>query len=119
MRRLEELQALADRDAIKVNFVVVSLDPRSDTPEAWQDYRKWRKLERENWSFLSGNAVNTHALAGQLGISYWMYQDHVVHDFGITLLDAEGNVIRKLKWADSALEGFLPKPTAARQSGVN
>ena len=119
LRRLEELQALADREGIKVNFVVVSLDPKSDTPEAWQDYRKWRKLDRDNWSFLSGSALNTRGLAGHLGISYWVYQDHVVHDFGITLLDAEGNIVRQLKWADTAIEGFLLQPAAGHQTRVN
>jgi protein SCO1/2 len=114
LRRLEELQKLADREGLDINFVVVSLDPKSDTPEAWRDYRKWRGLARPNWSFLSGSADHTSVLASYLGIGFWVYHDHVVHDFGITLLDAEGNIVRNLKWADTTLDGFLAPRTAAR-----
>jgi protein SCO1/2 len=113
MRRMEELQQLADRDGLDVNFVVISLDPKSDTPEAWREFRKWRGLTRQNWAFLSGSAGHTRILASYLGIGYWLYDDHVLHDFGITLLDADGNVLRTMKWADTRLEGFLP----ARLSG--
>ena len=114
MRRMEQLQLLADRDGLDVNFVVVSLDPKSDTPSAWKEYRKWRGLARENWHFMSGNAGATSALAGVLGIKYWSYDDHVLHDFGIALLDQDGGIRRRLKWADTSLEGFLPARLASR-----
>ena len=114
LRRMEELQQIADRDNIEVNFVVVSLDPKSDTPAVWRDYRKWRGLARQNWAFLAGSTDHTRVLAGYLGIGYWFYDKHVLHDFGITLLDSEGNSVRKLQWADTRLDRFLPARAAPR-----
>jgi protein SCO1/2 len=119
LRRMEELQQFADRDKTDINFVVVSLAPKLDTPEAWRDFRKWRGLVRSNWTFLSGSDEHTKVLAGLLGISYWTYDDHVLHDFGISLLDTEGNILRKLKWADATLDGFLPARKADQGSIEN
>ena len=78
------------------------------------DYRKWRGLARRNWAFLTGSADHTRVLASYLGIGYWFYDNHVLHDFGITLLDSEGISVRKLQWADTRLDGFLPARTAPR-----
>ena len=114
LRRMEELQQQADRDGVEVNFVVVSLDPKTDTPEAWREYRKWRGLGRANWNFLTGDAAQTRNLAAHLGIGFWRYDDHVLHDFGISLLDREGNLVQRLKWADSKLDGFM----ALKKSGA-
>jgi protein SCO1/2 len=48
LRTLEELQARADHDGVRVVFLVVSIDPAEDTPQAWADYRKARRLDRPN-----------------------------------------------------------------------
>jgi protein SCO1/2 len=105
--RMEQIQTILDQRHVDANFIVVGLDPKSDKPEDWQDFRKMRKLERSNRSFLSGNPADTKSLAANLGINYWIYHDHVIHDFMITLLDKDGNVIRNLKNAGSSLEEFL------------
>jgi len=100
LRRMQELQAVADQRHLAVDFLVISLDPKSDTPEAWREYRSEHGLARGNWHFLGGSDAATRRVAKQLGVSYWSYDEHVLHDFRIALLGPDGAVRRSLKWAD-------------------
>jgi len=104
LRRMEELQAIADRHGLHVDFVVIGLDPRADTPKAWREYRTQRKLVRENWHFVSGAEERTRRVAGMLGISYWFYDEHLLHDFKIVLIAPDGTIRRALAWADDRPE---------------
>lgn len=47
------------------------------------------------------------ALAAALGITVWRYHDHVLHDFGIALLDASGNIVRTMRHDDDSIPAFL------------
>jgi protein SCO1/2 len=107
LRRMEELQKLADAQHLDVRFILVSLDPKSDTAETWREFRHMHRLERANWTFLSGSDQATRAVAVRLGIGYWLYDDHVLHDFGIALLSPNGEIVRKLTWQDQRLEILL------------
>src|SRR5262245_30200476 len=78
LRRMEELQAVADRRSLRVDFLVIGLDPRSDTPEAWREYRRQRKLGRDNWRFVTRKPEGTRRVASELGISYWFYDEHLL-----------------------------------------
>src|SRR5215475_7296666 len=104
LRRMEELQAIADQRHLRMDFLVISLDPRSDTPKAWREYRAQRKLGRDNWHFLGGDDGGTRRMAGMLGISYWFYDEHVLHDFKIVLIAPDGTIRRALAWSDDRPE---------------
>jgi protein SCO1/2 len=107
LRTLETLQAQADRKGIALEFVVVSIDPVEDTPQAWSDYRKARHLERANWTFLSGSKTATRTLARFLGVRFWSYDEHVMHDFKILRLDAQGAIEATLDWDHRQPEPLL------------
>lgn len=107
LMRIEQMQTILDQKKVEANFVIVGLDPVNDKPEDWRAYRKLRKLERENWYFLSGSAGDIKSLAAQLGINYWVYHDHIMHDFLITLLDKEGNTLKRMTNGGENLENFL------------
>ena len=98
LRTLEELQADADRRGVAIDIVVASIDPGEDTPQAWAQYRKARKLTRANWTFLSGSAGDTRRLARFLGLRFWRYDEHLMHDFRIVRLAADGSIAATLDW---------------------
>ena len=98
LRTLEELQADADRRGVEIDVLVASIDPEEDTPQAWSQYRKARKLLRANWSFLSGSPGDTRRLARFLGLRYWRYDEHLMHDFKIVRLAADGSIAATLDW---------------------
>jgi cytochrome oxidase Cu insertion factor (SCO1/SenC/PrrC family) len=98
LRTLEELQADADRRGVAVDVIVASVDPAEDTPQAWAQYRRSRKLTRANWSFLSGSPGDTRRLARFLGLRFWRYDEHVMHDFRIVRVAPDGSIAATLDW---------------------
>ena len=116
LRRMEELQAVADQRHLRMEFLVIGLDPRSDTPKAWREYRVRRKLGRENWHFVSGEDDRTHRIAGMLGISYWFYDEHVLHDFKIVLIAPDGAIRRTLAWSDDRPEMLFSEVSDAQST---
>jgi protein SCO1 len=111
LRVLERLQALADARHATVNIVVVGLDPSQDRPADWAEYRAERKLNRPNWQFLSGDEASTRQLAARLGVRYWRYGEHTMHDFKIVLLSAQGLTVRSIDKFDQDLALLLPSGT--------
>ena len=71
LKRLQDLQAAMDRRGKQMDILVVSIDPKNDTPASWTAYRRDRHLDRPNWTFLTGNEADTARLARSVGIAYW------------------------------------------------
>jgi cytochrome oxidase Cu insertion factor (SCO1/SenC/PrrC family) len=103
--RLQQLQVVAARGGEAPRIVVVGLDPE-ELPRDWADYRRQHALPA-TWSLLSGDAASVRALAHFLGLRYWRYDEHVMHDFLIVRLDAQGHVDRRLRWSDDEVEALL------------
>jgi len=96
---LGEIQRRFDLMKQPAEFVVVSYDPRNDSPADWQEYRQRRGLQRANWHFLTGDADSTRVLARQLDLDFWTYHEHIVHDFRIVLFDSHWKVIAEVDWS--------------------
>ncbi|TMH28411.1 MAG: SCO family protein [Betaproteobacteria bacterium] len=107
LRSLEELQAAADRKGIAIDVVVVSIDPQSDTPQAWAQFRKSRRLTRANWTFLSGSAESTRTMARFLGVRFWSYDEHVMPDFKSVRLAPDGGIAASLDWQQREVDRLL------------
>jgi cytochrome oxidase Cu insertion factor (SCO1/SenC/PrrC family) len=90
--RLQELQREADRNGESAEFVIVGYDPTEDDPGTWQQYRRNRGLDRDNWHFLSGTAGNTEQFARRLGFPFWKYDRHVMHEYRIVVVDEHGQL---------------------------
>ena len=108
LRVMEQAQALADARHLALNFVVVGLDPSEDHPKDWADYRTARHLTRDNWHFLSGDEASVAQLASRLGVHYWRYGEHTMHDFKIVLLAPDGRVLRSMDAYDQPTPMLLP-----------
>jgi protein SCO1/2 len=106
-RRLQEIQREADRRHLDMPFVILSIDPEHDTPAAWRDYRKARDLVRTNWHFLTGTRAMTSRAAALLGVRWWYDEDHLMHDFKIVRLDAEGRVAGVMTGYDEPVDVIL------------
>jgi cytochrome oxidase Cu insertion factor (SCO1/SenC/PrrC family) len=96
LRTMKKLQLEADRRQLALPFVVVGLDPQQDRPADWASFRRDHGLHRANWYFLSGSAQDTQRLAARLDLRYWRYGEHIVHDYRIALVAADGRVLRQL-----------------------
>ena len=94
--KLKSIQTLADQKNLKIDFMIISLDPKNDTPEAWRQYRISREVERSNWHLLTGSEATTKEIANLLGIKYWFMEEHVFHDFKIVRLNTKGEIEKEI-----------------------
>lgn len=108
LRVLEQLQAHVDARGQVLNFIVIGLDPRQDRPADWAAYRAEHKLVRPNWQFLSGDAKSTAQIAARLGVRYWSYGEHVMHDFRIVRVSPDGRIVAVMTAPDQGLATLLP-----------
>jgi protein SCO1 len=107
MARLTDLQRALDARGASAEFLIVSYDPRNDDPAAWRRYRVTHRLLRDNWHFLTGTAADTRQLARLLGFQFWNYDEHVVHDYRIVLLNGDGALSGVIDSAHGAWEDLL------------
>lgn len=108
LQRMKDIQEAADRRGKAMEFLIVSIDPENDTPQAWTQYRKVRGLNRDNWHFLTAGVKETKSFAALLGIKYWYYDEHLMHDFRIIRLDNDGRVVRMIDAYDAKPDQLLP-----------
>ncbi|MGZ4955209.1 MAG: SCO family protein [Methylobacter sp.] len=108
--RLAEIQRLYDKRMIDAEFVVISYDPTGDTWQSWAEYRKTHGLHRNNWHFLTGSPEDTKTISQLLGMDYWLYDDHVMHNFKIVRLNPNGEIERTLDWdSQEQIEVLIPE----------
>lgn len=106
-RKLMEVQATADRRGRQVRFVIISIDPANDTPAMWRQYRREKNLQRDNWRFLVGSRQATDQAAAAIGLRWWTHDTHILHDFRLVRLDAQGQVVASMENFSVASEAFL------------
>lgn len=102
LRLLQQAQQEADARGLDLSVIVVSLDPRADTPASWRRFRSERGLQRPNWHFLEGAPALIQRVAGLLEMKYWVYDDHVLHDLRIAAVDAAGHIVARMDWVDES-----------------
>jgi protein SCO1/2 len=91
LKRIE--RALPEPARKKVRFVLVSFDPKRDTPEALGRYAATRALPAPQWTLLTGDDDRVRELAAALGMRYRPTPSgDFVHSSLITVLDAKGVV---------------------------
>jgi protein SCO1/2 len=107
LRKLQEVHAEATRRKLDIEFVLVSLDPKNDTPAAWQKYRKARDLPHTNWTFLTGSRQATDRMVQALDVHWWYYDEHIMHDLKIVRLAPNGKIVGEMKTFDMTAAEFL------------
>ena len=53
-----------------LQFVLVSIDPETDTPSRLKQFARENQMEGEHWMFLQGTEYNTRELANVLSVKY-------------------------------------------------
>ena len=107
LKKLKEIQDEADRRQLPLEFVIVSLDPANDTPAAWRDYRRTRRLPYSNWHFLTGSRILTDRMIAAMGVNWWVYDGHIMHDLKIFRLTSDGVAVATMQAFDMSAAEFL------------
>lgn len=100
MQQLEK--ALEAKGKVNVQFILVSFDPKRDTPQVLADYTKKKKLSK-NWSLLTSKSdKEPREIASLLGIKYKEVEGgDYDHSFVIAVLDKDGVIRGKQVGASS------------------
>ena len=78
----------------RVDFLLVSIDPERDTPEALRAFREKYDLSIKHWSLLRGKAADVKKLADLTGFRYYPGSNlQYAHSLLITVLNSEGEVV--------------------------
>jgi len=100
-RTLAKLRRVQDdfhRAGRAAEFVVVTLDPDNDTPQALLRWKSSTGLP-DSWHLLSGSLADTRDLRDVLGIHVINDGPHLLHDGRIVIFDGDGRPAR-------AFEGY-------------
>ncbi|MEO5905151.1 MAG: SCO family protein [Saprospiraceae bacterium] len=73
-RLVADMQNIAsevpDKDLSNVQFVLVSIDPESDTPSRLKNFATTNQMDADHWIFLQGTEYTTRELANVLSVKY-------------------------------------------------
>lgn len=99
-------QKLSESDRKRLNVLLVTFDPQTDTVEVLQKTAKERQLEEGRWILARTDAASVRKLASVLGIQYKAVGNgDFNHSTTLILLDGEGRISNrtsKLGDADAA-----------------
>lgn len=88
--------ALPEELREKVGFTLVSFDTERDTPAVLAKYREQHHLDAARWTLLQGKEEDVLELAALIGMKFKKdARGQFVHSNLITLLDAEGNIVKQ------------------------
>jgi protein SCO1/2 len=99
LAKLRQMHAQFQRAGRAAEFVLVTLDPDNDTPQALSRFKSSSGLP-DSWHLLSGSLADTRELRDVLGIHVIDDGPHLMHDGRIVLYDGDGRPARAFEgWA--------------------
>jgi len=115
VRDTQKLEAmLPEADRRRTRFVLVTIDPKLDTPEHLLDYARRHALDLDRWTLLNGPPEQVRVLANAIGFKYRPTgTGQYSHTIRIHLLDGAGVLVDHADGVDRPLE-----PIAARISAL-
>lgn len=106
MKRIEAAASQAARDQVK--FVLITFDPKVDTPQALTELGDKFQLDPKRWTFLHGEPGDIREVAAVLGVQYREVSDgQFTHTNLITLLDAQGLITSKIEGLKQPVEPLV------------
>lgn len=114
-------RALPEAERRGVRFVLFSLDPARDTPEAMRRFAADHHLDRSRWTLLAAGEEDMRTLAAVLGVR--MRPDgggEIAHSAVIAVVDAEGVVRHRQVGVPDGVAPLVAavRAVAAREAGA-
>ena len=94
---LKAMAASMSRDEQNgTHFVLVTIDPEHDTPQALREFRNHMGLDASHWTLLCGKDADTRELAAVLGFAYGKGDGrNYTHSNLVTILDRGGVIVHQ------------------------
>lgn len=107
---------LPAEDRGRVGFVLVSIDPRRDTPERLAEFAASTRLDPARWTLLTGDDEGVRELAALLGIRYRPEgETEYSHANAYLVLDEDGRIIHRHDGLDGGIDEPLARIRAAAE----
>jgi protein SCO1/2 len=98
--------ALTPAERQKLGIMLISMDPKRDTPAALEGIATKRKLDPARWSLASPRANDVRSVAGVLGVRYrQLANGDFNHTSALLLLDRDGRIVARTEQV-----GSVPDP---------
>lgn len=112
---IQEIEgALSPEDLERTRFLLVTIDPERDTPEALRAMAGEKDLSLERYSLVHSDEMHTRGLAALLGVQYRDNRNgQFSHSNVISLLDASGVPVTRLEGLQQPNEAFVSAINAA------
>jgi len=109
VNEMQNLQAKIPPDKIKnYKFILVSIDPKRDTPAQLKKYADARNLNPEIWTLLTGSENQVAELAQAIGFKYKRNTNrNFTHSNLITFLNRRGEIINQSKGLNQNISTLL------------
>jgi protein SCO1/2 len=89
-------RGLSESQRRRIGFVLISMDPERDTPQALAKVKSERRLDSSRWLLLRPEPADLRSLTGVLGVRYRALADgEFNHTTMLVLLDADGRVLAR------------------------
>jgi len=97
--------ALTPAEQTKLHIMLISMDPKRDTPAALMAIANKRKLDPARWSLASPRANDVRGVAGVLGVRYRQLADgEFNHTSALLLLDRDGRIVARTEQIGSVAD---------------
>lgn len=89
----------------RLGVLLISMDPKRDTPAALMSVASKRKLDPLRWTLASPTQADVREIAGVLGIRYRALADgEFNHTSALVLLDADGRILARTEQIGSKVD---------------
>jgi protein SCO1/2 len=94
MKKMRKIEAALKEKKKQAHFVLITFDPKRDTPSKLKKYREDVGLDQKTWHFLSGTAEDARRLSMLIGIKFSEDPEsgEFMHDNKIVLISPEGEI---------------------------
>jgi protein SCO1/2 len=93
--KLRDVEEALRAEGVTAPIVLLTLDPRTDTPERLLRYKESRRLP-EHWHLLRGDEAATRALARWIGLRF-AGDGAIDHDVVVAVIDRRGRLRRRFE----------------------
>jgi len=94
--KLKSVEAAFARREVPVEIFLVTLDPRSDTPDRLLEFKRHNRLSGGEWHLLAGGESETRELGRVLGVRPSYGDPHIDHDVKVAVVDARGALLQTI-----------------------
>lgn len=96
---------LTSSERERLGVLLISMDPKRDTPAALRSVANTRKLDPLRWTLASPAQADVREIAGVLGIRYRALADgEFNHTSALVLLDADGRILARTEQVGSRVD---------------